>query len=155
MPIGRPRTISFTPEEMIKLGKEMVQWVKDHDPLHISQFYCIEKGYTDKEWNTMHVAPEFFPYYEQALKIIAIKYLDKDSKVRNGVAERFLRFYFKDLKKEEDETKKFDAELKAKALIQEAQAANLSDLAEASAAMAVEKLKEKRASSDAPQNQAQ
>lgn len=115
MPIGRPRTVSLSPEEMIKLGEEMILWVKKNDPLHLSEFYCIEKDYTDKEWETMHVAPEFFPYYEKALKIIGRKYLDKNSNVRNGVAERWLRVYFKDLKKQEDSDKDENAIREAQA----------------------------------------
>lgn len=114
MPAGRPRTISLPPEEMIKLGEEMVSWVKKNKKsiLHLSEWYCIEKGYTDKEWETMHVCMEFFPYYEQALKIVGLKYLDKNSNVRDGISQRWQRVYFKDLKKEEDETVKYNAECK-------------------------------------------
>lgn len=112
MPAGRPRTISLSPEEMEELGLEMVKWVKENDPLHLSQWYCIEKGYTDKEWDTMHVCPEFFPYYEQALKIVGLKYLDKNSNVRDGIAHRWMRVYFKDFRDREDEKAKFDADLK-------------------------------------------
>lgn len=112
MPAGRPRTISLSPEEMEELGLEMVEWVKKNDPLHLSQWYCIEKGYTDKEWDTMHVCPEFFPYYEQALKIVGLKYLDKNSNVRDGIAHRWMRVYFKDFRDREDEKAKFDADLK-------------------------------------------
>lgn len=115
MPIGRPRTVSLPPDEMIKLGEEMVKWVTKNDPLHLSAWYCILKGYTDAEWDTMHVCPEFFPYYEQALKIVGMKYLDKTSNVREGVSQRWQRVYFKqDLKKEEDETLKFKADLARK-----------------------------------------
>jgi len=116
MPRGRPRTVSFSNEEMINLGKEMVAWVKANDPLHLSAWYCIEKGYTDKEWDTMHVIPEFFPYYEQALKIVGQKYLDKDSNVREGISQRWQRVYFKDIRKQEDQdhADKLERELQRK-----------------------------------------
>lgn len=103
MPAGRPRTVSLPPDQMIELGEEMIAWVKENDPLHLSEFYCIHKGYTDKEWDTMHVAEEFFPYYEQALKIIGRKYLDKNSNIRDGISHRWLGIYFKDLRRKEME----------------------------------------------------
>lgn len=112
MPAGRPRTVSLPKEEMIKLGKEMVKWVKENDPLHLSEWYTIEKGYTYNEWKTMHVAPEFFPYYEQALKIVGRKYLDKNSNIRDGISHRWLRVYFKDFKEEEDAKLAYEASLK-------------------------------------------
>ena len=124
MPAGRPRTVSLPPDQMIELGKQMVSWVKSNsEVLHLSDWYCIEKGYTDSEWDTMHVAPEFFPYYEQALKIVGRKYLDKNSNVRDGIAQRWQRVYYKDLKKSEDADADAEADRKAKALKSEAKAA--------------------------------
>lgn len=103
MPAGRPRTVSLPPDEMIALGKEMIKWVKEKKPIHLSQWYCVEKGYTDKEFETMHVCQEFFPYYEQALKIIGVQYLTKDSPVEPNIKNRWQRVYYKDLKKQEDQ----------------------------------------------------
>lgn len=109
--MARPRTVSLAPEEMVKLGEEMIKFVSDpkNKVLHLSEWYTIEKGYTYNEWKTMHVAPEFFPYYEQALKKIAKKYLD--GTVNPSIAQRWLRTYFGDLKENED------ADMKAKAEI--------------------------------------
>jgi len=115
MPVGKPRTVSLPPDQMIELGKEMVAWVKEKDPLHLSEWYCIEKGYTDKEFDTMHVCQEFFPYYEQALKIIGRKYLDKGSNVRDSIAHRWQRLYFKDLRKLEDTDADANADRAARA----------------------------------------
>ena len=64
--MGTRRTVSPEPEEMIKLGEEMVKWCKDNDPLHITEWYCVEKGFTDKEWDTMIRREEFILYYQQA-----------------------------------------------------------------------------------------
>jgi hypothetical protein len=103
MPAGRPRTVSLSPEEMHALGKEMVAWVLENKPIHLSQWWCIEKMYTDKEFDTIHVCPEFFPYYEKCIKIIGLNYLLKNSKIEPNIKNRWQRVYFKDLKKSEDE----------------------------------------------------
>ena len=49
----RPRVFSFSIEEMIELGKEMVDYVKANKStiLHLSEWYTIEKGYT---YNSNH-----------------------------------------------------------------------------------------------------
>jgi len=112
---GRPRTVSPPEKDLIALGKEMVAWVKDNEQkvLHISEWYCIHKEILTSVWETMIKRPEFVSYYEQALKIIGKKYLDKDSNVREGVSQRWQRSYFKDLRKEEDQDAqdKLDREL--------------------------------------------
>jgi len=99
---GRPRTVSLSPDEMIELGEEMLQWIIENDPIHLSQWYSIHKSYTDKQWDTMQVAPEFFPYYEKALKLVGFKYLKKDSPIEPSLKQRWQRVYFKDLRKRED-----------------------------------------------------
>jgi hypothetical protein len=109
MPAGRPRTVSLSPDEMIALGEEMVAWVIKNDPIHLSMWYCIEKGYTDAEWDTMHVAPEFFPYYEKALKLVGYNYLHENSDVESSLKQRWQRVYFKDLRRQEDADKDADA----------------------------------------------
>lgn len=128
MPAGRPRKVSLPPKEMIALGKEMIEWVKKNKPLHLSQWYCIEKGYTDSEWDTMHVCPEFFPYYEQALKMVGIQYLAKDSNVSDSIKQRWQRVYFKDLRREEDEKTAFEAKTRADATMKEAEAMSLTQI---------------------------
>lgn len=100
----RPRSVSPPPEGMIAWGEEMVKFVKDHpDILHLSEWYTIEKGFTYNEWKTFIVKEEFFPYYEQAMRIIGLKYLDKASKVRDSISHRWQRIYFPDLRQSEDE----------------------------------------------------
>lgn len=104
MAAGRPRTISFDEKHMIALGKEMVAYVKQHKKtiLHLCEWYTIEKGFTYKEWKTFIQRDEFVPYYEQALRIIGLKYVDKNSNVRDGISQRWQRVYFGDLKEQED-----------------------------------------------------
>lgn len=112
MSIGAPRTTSFPPEEMIELGKEMVEWVKAHpNILHLSEWYTIEKMFIYEEWKCFIKCKEFFPYYEVALKLVGRKYLDKTSDVREGVSQRWQRVYFKDLREQEDEDLKFKSDL--------------------------------------------
>ncbi len=106
---GRPRTVSLSPTEMINLGIEMVEWIKKHpDTLHLSEWYTIEKGYIYSEWETFIKKKEFVGYYEQALRLVGKKYLDKTSNVREGISQRWQRVYFKDIRKQEDEDKQKD-----------------------------------------------
>lgn len=107
---GTPRTVSFDRDEMIALGEEMVKWVINKTPLHLSEWYTTEKMYTYNQWKTFIKRPEFIPYYEKALKIVGKQYLDKTSNVREGVSQRWQRVYFCDLKEEEDETTLFNAQ---------------------------------------------
>jgi hypothetical protein len=117
MTAGAPRTVSPCPEEMIKLGQEMVQWVKDHpEILHLSEWYTIEKMYTYNQWKQFINKEEFHPYYEVALKLVGKKYLDKTSNVREGISQRWQRSYFKDLRESEDED--MDAEVIRKKAIE-------------------------------------
>ena len=84
--------------------------------LHVSEWWAIEMFFLESVWDTMCRAPEFFPYYELALRIIGKKYLDKNSSIRDGISQRWQRVYFKDLKKSEDQDLDADAQRKAKAL---------------------------------------
>ena len=101
---GRPRLVSLPPEEMEKLGQEMVEWVKINKPIHLSMWYTQEKDFTDEQWDAFRKCPEFIHYYTKALKLVGYSYLDKDSNVDVRLKDRWQRVYFKDLKEEEDET---------------------------------------------------
>lgn len=113
MLIGRPRTNCPTDDELEVLGKELLTWVIENKPLHVSQWYSMEKFISDTAWDMMIEKPIFRPYYERALKIVGLQYLDKTSNVRDSISQRWLRVYFKDLRKEEDETARFNSSLKA------------------------------------------
>lgn len=117
MVAGRPRTASLEPDEMIKLGEEMVDWVIENKPIHLSMWYTQLKDFTDKEWDAMRQIPEFLHYYTKALKLVGYSYLDKDSKVDSKLKDRWQRVYFKDLKYQEDQDAqdKVDREVKSKA----------------------------------------
>ena len=122
MPAGRPRTVSFSPEEMISLGEEMVDWVKENKPIHLSIWYTQVKDFTDEQWDTFRKCPEFFHYYTKALKLVGYSYLDKDSSVDVRLKDRWQRVYFKDLKYQEDIDAKEEAERRASALKSESKA---------------------------------
>ncbi len=110
MVAGRPRTVSPPPEEMIKLGQEMVAWVKANNPFHISEWYSIEKMIINQTWRTYIKREEFIPYYERALKMVSRNYLNGN--VAPPIAQRFLRIYFSDVKEDENEKMIFEASLK-------------------------------------------
>lgn len=105
MVAGRFRTTCPSVEEMHVLGNEMVEWVADkkNNCLHLTQWWRIHKCITSPVWECMMQAKEFTQYYEQAMSIIGIQYLDKNSRVRDGISQRWQRTYFKDLKKDEDQ----------------------------------------------------
>ena len=116
MPAGCPRTVSPPPEQLKALGQEMVEWFETTkvDYLHVSDWYCLHKGFTDKAWETMTDRAEFVPYYNKALKLVGRKYLAKDSPIEPSLKQRWQRVYFKDLRKEEDDTLRNEYELKSK-----------------------------------------
>lgn len=110
--VGAPRTVSLPEEDMVALGQEMVDWVIKNEPLHLAQWWAVEKMITEKQWDTYQQKEEFIPFYRKALTLIGLKYLSKESPIDPNLKNRWQRVYFKDLKKEEDETAKYHADLK-------------------------------------------
>jgi hypothetical protein len=120
----RPRVFAYSTAKMIELGQEMVEFVNENieDILHLSEWYTIEKGYTYNEWKNFIQIAEFLPYYEQALKIIGRKYVNKNSNVRDKISDRWQRIYFPDLREQEDKDADDNELRKATALKSEARA---------------------------------
>lgn len=113
MPAGRPRTTCPEHDELIELGIEMCDWIKNNpNALHLSAWYSVEKWITNDAWDKMVEKIEFRVYYEIAKSMIGQKYLDKTSNVRENASQRWQRVYFKDLKKEENEQLAHEAELR-------------------------------------------
>lgn len=102
MVAGRPRTVAYSVDDMIALGEEMVLWVSENKPIHLSIWYTQVKDITDNEWDTFRKRPEFVHYYTKALKLVGYSYLDKDSTVDSKLKDRWQRVYFKDLREQED-----------------------------------------------------
>jgi len=124
MSAGTPRTVSLSENEMIELGKEMTNFIKKNKKtvLHLSEWYTIEKGFTYNEWKTFIQRAEFIPYYEQSLKIVGLKYLDKTSNVQDSISQRWQRVYFGDVRESEDIDSDAEAARKANALKSESKA---------------------------------
>lgn len=112
-PGGRPRTVSPPPDECIRLGKEMVEWVDKHKPSHLSEWFSIEKMITWKQWDAMCQREEFVPYYEIALNMVARNI--REGIIDKSLGQRFLNLYHRDLKKDEMDMVKYQADVKAKA----------------------------------------
>lgn len=106
---GRPRTVSMAPNDMEALGQEMLDWVMENKPLHLKQWYSIEKMILYREWKAMIQVPEFLPYYEKALSQVSLGYID--GTIDKGIANRFLRGMFRELKEEENEEAEFKSKL--------------------------------------------
>lgn len=111
MVAGRFRTTCPSVDEMHVLGNEMCEWVADkkNNCLHLTQWWRIHKCITLPVWECMIQAKEFTQYYEQAMAIIGIQYLDKNSRIRDGISQRWQRVYFRDLRKSEDQDADQDA----------------------------------------------
>ena len=122
-PSGAPRVFSLPPEEMIALGEEMIKWILENNPIHLTQWWAIHKNFTDRQWDAMRHIEEFVPYYQKALKIIGLQYLQKNSEIEPSLKHRWQRVYFKDLKRCEDADAEAEAKRKAEALKGDARAA--------------------------------
>lgn len=104
---GRPRSTTPPPKEVIELGKEMVEWFLTEPvrkKFHFKQWYSIEKKMLKAQWDNLCAVQEFNAYYEQAQAIISQRYMD--GSINPGIAQRFLRLYFPELKKDEDDKAK-------------------------------------------------
>jgi hypothetical protein len=112
---GAPRVWSLPPEDMIKLGEEMVAWVEENKPVHLTQWWSIHKKFPERHWVAMQQMPEFVPYYQRAMHLIGMQYLLKNSEVEPYLKARWLRMYFKDLRQVEDAEAKEAAKIKAEA----------------------------------------
>lgn len=109
---GRPRTVTPEPEELIKLGQELVTWASEPTKelrCRFAQWYSIVKGITHYQWDKMVEKEEFRGYYEKAQTYLGQRYID--GSVKEGIAHRFLRRYCPEVKHEENE----EMEQKAKA----------------------------------------
>lgn len=123
---GRPRTSSPNKEELIELGKNLVQWASEQttkkDPLRVR--FCdwyTDQGFIRKQWEDFHNKPEFSWYYEKARSLMALRYID--GTVNQSIAHRYLRIYDPEMKDSEDNDAEVVEERKARALKGEARAA--------------------------------
>lgn len=102
---GRPRTAIPQKEELIELGKDLVEWAsktqQKGDPIRVR--FCdwyTDRGFVRKQWEDFRDKPEFAWYYEKARSIMASRYID--GTVNHSIAHRYLRIYDPELKDEEN-----------------------------------------------------
>ena len=103
MPAGRPRTAIPEKDELIELGKDLVNWASEQTEelrCQYAQWYCVKHGFIKKQWEHMREKPEFQCYYEQARQLIGLRYVD--GSVNQSIAHRFLRVYVPEVKEQED-----------------------------------------------------
>jgi len=124
MSLGRPRTNCPEDEELIELGKELVEWSKNDNPEDLR--WCnwhSPKGILRKTWEQMIQKEAFRIYYEEAQHNLARKWLRCD--VHHSIAHRFLWMYCPDLKK--DEVEKMEIEANVKKTKDESEAHNIAN----------------------------
>jgi len=112
---GRPRTAIPQSDELIELGKDLVEWAsekhKKGEPLRVR--FCewyTDRGFVRKQWESFRDLPEFIWYYEKARTIMASRYVD--GTVNHSIAHRYLRIYDPELRDEENDTKRYESELR-------------------------------------------
>lgn len=122
---GRPRTAIPEKEELIELGKQLVEWAskknQKNEPIRVR--FCdwyTDQGFIRKQWEHMREKPEFQWYYEKARSLMALRYVD--GTVNQSIAHRYLRMYDPELRDDEDKSADIDAIRKASALKSEAKA---------------------------------
>jgi hypothetical protein len=125
MPAGRPRTSSPEKEELIELGKDLVEWAsekkKKDDPIRVR--FCdwyTDRGFIRKQWEDFRDKPEFSWYYEKARSLMALRYVD--GTVNQSIAHRYLRIYDPEMKDSEDSDLDAAELRKARSLKSEAKA---------------------------------
>jgi hypothetical protein len=109
---GRPRTSSPEKEELIELGKDLVQWASQQSekgaPIRVR--FCdwyTDQGFIRSQWEDFRDKPEFSWYYEKARSLMALRYID--GTVNQSIAHRYLRIYDPEMRDSED--KDSDAEV--------------------------------------------
>lgn len=110
-PGGRPRTAIPEKEELIELGKDLVEWSSQgiDGCGELRCRYCewyTSRGFVRKQWEHMREKPEFQWYYEKAQSNLARRYID--GSINSSIAHRYLRVYDPELKKQEDQDKDDD-----------------------------------------------
>jgi len=112
---GRPRTVCPDDEELIALGEDLVQWAALPESTRFCQWYT-SKWYIESDWDSFRIKDVFFPYYERARTLLGDKYIN--GTVNPSIAQRFLRIYTPEVKKDENELLKYKAELAKEAMTQ-------------------------------------
>ena len=114
---GRPRTTTPSPEEVVKLGEDLIKWIKEPCPGELRyrwcEWYAIKHHMIREEWKLLLQKPEFRPYYEEAQSYLGNRWINGE--INHSIAHRFIRIYYPEVKEEEDEKTANDIKLKIEA----------------------------------------
>lgn len=108
---GRPRTVIPEDDELIELGKKMVEYFSEPTKevrCMFSQWYT-RQGFKLNQWKQMITQPVFQSYHEQARMLIATNHTN--GTINPSIAHRFLRHYAPEVKEEENEELEHKANL--------------------------------------------
>ena len=124
---GRPPNPGYSDAEVIQLGEEMLQWIRDCDNnpkcdvVHLSEFYSEIKGIAYSQWKSLiNDRSCFLPYYEKAKEWMGKRIL-KNTNLPTAYGSRFLNIYFKEIRDTEREImkEKVDYEISKKLEMEE------------------------------------
>lgn len=117
---GRPPNPGFSDPELIQLGEDLLNWIKEEDEkksdiVHLSEFYSEIKEIPYSQWASICQRPCFLRYYERARDWMGKRIL-KNKELPTAYGSRFLGIYFKDINQHEREQAehKIDYELAKK-----------------------------------------
>ncbi len=114
MVAGRPRTTSPSEEEVTKIGEALLEWVHKDDKkephLRFAQFYAEHMHILRKVWKEIIQLEQFRPYYEEAQSVLARRCIN--GTMEKSFGQRFIRLYDYELTQEENETAKYNADLR-------------------------------------------
>lgn len=101
---GRPRTSIPEKEELIELGKDLLDWASEKKKGELRcrwcEWYAKKHFFIRKQWKRMVDTEEFRPYYEAAQVYLGEKWID--GTINQAIAQRYLRIYDPELKENED-----------------------------------------------------
>jgi hypothetical protein len=124
MPAGRPRTSIPDKEELIELGKDLLEWASEKKKGELRARWCEwfakKHFFLRAQWKHMIEKQEFRPYYEAAQAYLAEKWID--GTINQSIAHRYLRLYDPELRESEDNDLNLEATRRASALKSEAKA---------------------------------
>lgn len=101
--LGRPPKDGYSNEELIDLGEEMLQWMRDCDAdkkcdvVHLSEFYSELKGIDPDYWkHSITIRPCFSHYHKLSMVWMGKRTL-KNKKLSTVYGNRFIGIYFREL----------------------------------------------------------
>jgi hypothetical protein len=125
MPAGRPRTAVPEKDDLIELGKDLLDWASEKKKGELRcrwcEWYAKKHFFVRSQWKHMIEKPEFRPYYEASQAYLSEKWID--GTINQSIAHRYLRLYDPELKEHEDIDADIEAKRKADALKGETRAA--------------------------------